>query len=44
VCGKPDVGVDDRILEKVGCEGVDRIYLAQHVVHWLSLVNMAMSL
>lgn len=30
-------------LEKVGCEYVDRIYLAQNV-QWLAVVNMAMSL
>lgn len=31
-------------LKKVGCEYVDRICLAQNVVQWLALVNMAMSL
>jgi hypothetical protein len=31
-------------LKKVGCEYVDRIYLAQNVVQWLVVMNMAMSL
>lgn len=30
-------------LKKVGCEYVDRIYLAQNVVQWLAVVYMAMS-
>ena len=30
--------------KKVGCAYVDRIYLAQNVVQWLAVVNMAMSL
>jgi hypothetical protein len=30
-------------LKKVGCEGVGRICLAQNVVQWLAVVNVAMN-
>jgi hypothetical protein len=37
-----DLSVDGKM--KIGCEGVDRMHLAQYSVQWRALMNTVMSL
>jgi hypothetical protein len=41
-----DQGIDERLLKliskEIGCEGLEKIYLAQNRVCWCALINTAM--